>query len=149
VQKYLVATDLSGEARHALEWTIGTVLGAGDTLMAIYVIHQDTVEDGGKIVPDDKIAGEFSSWAAAMGTSLAAMNMPHTTRTPSPLSNMGDISERSRERTEAEPERCVAVEAIARLVGKLLGETRLKVGDAVGVIHCGSPKRLLTEILSL
>ncbi|CUS11409.1 unnamed protein product [Tuber aestivum] len=61
VQKYLVATDLSGEAQHALEWTIGTVLGAGDTLMAIYVIDQDTVEDGGKIVPDDKIAGALNS----------------------------------------------------------------------------------------
>ncbi|PUU80194.1 hypothetical protein B9Z19DRAFT_1063644 [Tuber borchii] len=61
VQKYLVATGLSGEAQHALEWTIGTVLGAGDTLMAIYVIDQDTVEDGGKIFPDDKIGGELSS----------------------------------------------------------------------------------------
>jgi len=61
VQKYLVATDLSGEAQHALEWTIGTVLGAGDTPMAIYVIDQDTVEDGGKIVPDDMIAGELSN----------------------------------------------------------------------------------------
>ncbi|CUS06695.1 unnamed protein product [Tuber aestivum] len=35
VQKYLVATDLSGEAQHAPEWKIGTVLGDGDTLMAI------------------------------------------------------------------------------------------------------------------
>jgi len=84
-----------------------------------------------------------------MRTSLAAMNMPHTTEIPSPPPNMGDISERSREHTEAEPERCVAAGAIARLVGKLLGETRLKVRDAVGVIHCGSLKRLLTEILSL
>ena len=56
VQKYLVATDLSGEAQHALEWTIGTVLGDDDTLMAIYATDQDTVEDGGKIVSDNKIA---------------------------------------------------------------------------------------------
>jgi len=84
-----------------------------------------------------------------MGTSLAAMNMPHTTGTPSPLSNMGDISERSRECTEAEQERCVAAGALARLVGKLLWETKLKVGDAVGVIDCGSLKHLLTEIPSL
>jgi len=54
-----------------------------------------------------------------MGTSLAAMNMPHTTGTPSPLSNIGDILERSRECTEAERERCVAAEEIARLVRKL------------------------------
>ena len=51
--KYLVATDLSGEAQHALEWTIGTVLRDRDTLIAIYAIDQDTVEDGGKIVSGD------------------------------------------------------------------------------------------------
>jgi len=77
------------------------------------------------------------------------MNMPHTTGTPSPLPTMGDISEISRERTEAEPEKCVAAGAIPRPVGQLLGETRLKVGDAAGVINRGSLKTLLTEILSL
>jgi len=61
MQKYLVATDLSGEAQHALEWAFGMVLGAGDTLTSIYAIDQDTVRDGGKIIPDDKIAGELSS----------------------------------------------------------------------------------------
>jgi len=59
VQKYLVATDVSGEAQHTLEWTIGTVLGAVNTPMAIYVIDQDTVEDGGKIFLDEMIAGEL------------------------------------------------------------------------------------------
>ena len=78
VRMYLVATDLSGEAQHALEWTIGMVLGGGDTLMAICAIDQDTMGDGGKIVLDDRIAGALSSRAAAMGTSLASMNMPHT-----------------------------------------------------------------------
>ncbi|CUS13072.1 unnamed protein product [Tuber aestivum] len=128
VQKYLVATDLSGEAQHALECTIGTVLGDGDTLMAIYAIDRDMVEDGDKIVPDDKIAGELSSNAAAMGTSLAAMNMPHTPGTCSPISNIGDVSERSSERMEGERRRFIAVEAITRLVEKLLGESRRNVG---------------------
>ena len=61
MQKYLGATDFSGEAQHARKWTIWTVLGAGDTLIAIYVINQDAVGDGGNIFPDDKIAGELSS----------------------------------------------------------------------------------------
>jgi nucleotide-binding universal stress UspA family protein len=149
VRSYLVATDLSGEAQHALEWTIGTVLRDGDTLMAIYAIDQDTVEDGGKIVSDDGIAGELSSQAAAVGTSLAAVSMPHTPGTASPLSNfaIGDISERSRERTKAERERYVAAEAITRMVEKLLKKTRLQVRVTVEVIHCKSPKHLLTEII--
>ena len=101
MRKYLVATHLSGEAQHALEWTIGMVLTDGDTLMGIYAINQEMVEDCYKIVPDDRIAEELSSQALAMGTSLAAMNIPHTGGTGSPLSNIRNISEPSRERTEA------------------------------------------------
>ena len=41
VRKYLVATDLSEEAAHALEWTIGTVLRDGDTLLAIYCVDEE------------------------------------------------------------------------------------------------------------
>ena len=104
---------------------------------------------GGKIVPGGKIAGELSSQAAAIETSLADMNMPYTPGTASPLFNIGNILERSIECTEAQREWYVAAEAMARLVGKLLRETRLQVGAAVEVIHRKSPKRLLTEILSL
>ena len=148
-RKYLVATDLSGEAQHALEWTIGTVLRDGDTLMAIYAIDQDTVENGVKIVSDDGIASELTSQAAAVGTSLAAVNiLPHTPGTSSPLSATGapESVDRSRERSKAERERFEAVETITRLVEKLLKKTRLQVRVTIEVIHCKSPKHLLTEI---
>jgi len=36
-REYLVASDLSAEATHALEWTIGTVMRDGDTLYAVYI----------------------------------------------------------------------------------------------------------------
>jgi len=94
VRKHLFATNLSAEAQPALEWTIGTVLGEGDTLMAIYAINHDMVGHGCKIAPDDRIARELCSQGATMGTSLAAINMPHTLGTASPLSNIEDISER-------------------------------------------------------
>ena len=117
--------------------------------MAIYAIDQDTVEDGGKIVLDDRIAGELSSQAAAVETSLAALNMPQAPGTASRLSNMGDVLETSRERTRAGRERYVAAEAITRPVEKLLKKTRVQVKVTVEVIHCESPKHLLTEIVSL
>jgi len=117
--KYLTATDLSGEARYAQEWTIGTVLRDSDTLMAIYAIDQDTVEDSGKIVLDDRIAGKLSSQAAAVETSLVALNMPQAPGTASRLSNTGDVSETRRERTRAWLELYVAAEAITRRVEKL------------------------------
>jgi len=58
---YLDSRDFCGETRNALEWRIRTALGNCDTLMAIYDIDQDTVEDVGKMVTDDRIAGELSS----------------------------------------------------------------------------------------
>ncbi|KAF2400690.1 adenine nucleotide alpha hydrolases-like protein [Trichodelitschia bisporula] len=39
---YLVATDLSEEAAYALEWTIGTVLRDGDTLLAVYAVDEES-----------------------------------------------------------------------------------------------------------
>ncbi|PUU82668.1 hypothetical protein B9Z19DRAFT_1120241 [Tuber borchii] len=98
--QHIVRTILRGEHESIVK---EAEEGDDDTLMPIYAIDQDTVEDGGKIVLDDKIAGEL-------------------TETPSPVSKIGDISERSMERTETGRERCVAAEAIAWLVGKLLGE---------------------------
>jgi len=82
VQKYLFATDLSGEAQPALEWTTGTAPREGDTPMAIHATNHDMVGDGGKTALDDRIAGELSSEAAALGSSPAAMNMPHTLSVP-------------------------------------------------------------------
>ena len=59
----------------------------------------------------------------------------------------GGGPERSRERTKAERERYVAAEAITALVTKLLKKTRLQVKVVIEVIHCKSPKHLLTEIV--
>jgi hypothetical protein len=69
----------------------------------------------------------------------------HTPGTSSPLKE-GAV-ERSRERTKAERERYVAAEAITGLITKLLKKTRLQVKVVVEVIHCKSPKHLLTEIV--
>lgn len=150
VRKYLVATDLSGEAQHALEWTIGTVLRDGDTLMAIYAIGQDTVEDGGKIVSDDGIVADMTS-QLALGSNQTLTSGTQTPGSASPRTpfQVMERSERSRERTKAEQERFVAAEAITSLVSKLLKKTRLQVKCTVEVIHCKSPKHLLTEIIDL
>ncbi|KKY25798.1 putative universal stress protein [Diplodia seriata] len=43
---YLVATDLSEEAAYALEWTIGTVLRDGDTLLAVYAVDEEVGTGG-------------------------------------------------------------------------------------------------------
>ena len=42
VRSFLVASDLSDEARYAVEWAIGTVLRDGDSAIFVTVIETDT-----------------------------------------------------------------------------------------------------------
>lgn len=76
-RKYLVATDLSEESTHALEWAIGTVLRDGDTLLAIYCVDEETGiaggDNGGPGIPDEPLA---------MKAQAAAINTVTTSKTP-------------------------------------------------------------------
>ncbi|CAN6595453.1 hypothetical protein TRVA0_001S01222 [Trichomonascus vanleenenianus] len=92
---YIVATDLSPEAQHALEWTIGTVLRDGNILYSICAL-----EDTGS---------EVSS--------------------------------------VMEEERLKAMEKLTNSTVKLLKKTRLQVHVVVEVIHCKTPKHMITEII--
>lgn len=150
VRKYLVATDLSDEAAHALEWTIGTVLRDGDTLLAIYCVDEET----GVQRPEDSADSPFQHAQAA--TIAATTNNPQPSHLPiaahianSPLSggtrsaNASPMGRRSR----AEQERYNAIEDITQRVSKLLRKTRLQVRVVIEVIHCKSPKHLITEVI--
>ncbi|TPX15495.1 uncharacterized protein E0L32_004475 [Thyridium curvatum] len=66
LRKYLVATDMSEESTHALEWAIGTVLRDGDTLIALYCVDEETgiVTGDGALVPDEP--GAMKEQAAAI-----------------------------------------------------------------------------------
>jgi len=153
-RKYLVATDLSSEAQHAMEWTIGTVLRDGDTLMAICAVDHDTVEDGSKPVTESSIGdavADFMNQAQATAGGLRPIGNYTTAHLPgnsSPLALKEGV-EMNRERTKAERERFIGAEAITALVTNLLKKTRLQVKVVVEVIHCKSPKHLLTEIIDL
>lgn len=153
-RKYLVATDLSSEAQYAMEWTIGTVLRDGDTLLAISAVDHDNIEDGSKPVSESSIGEALlevtdQSQAAAVGI-LGATGIPSHVNAPGTSSPLKEaLPERSRERTKAERERYVAAEAITALITKLLKKTRLQVKVVVEVIHCKSPKHLLTEIVCI
>lgn len=157
-RKYLVATDLSDESTHALEWAVGTVLRDGDTLLAIYCVDEETGIGGGDNgqVPDD---------AKAMKEQAAAINMVAASKTPmtgsgtnlplhsrtSPLASDagGSPAPSTKERSKAEEERYRAVHDISERVTKLLRKTRLQVRVIVEVLHCKNPKHLITEVIDL
>jgi len=157
VRKYLVATDLSQEAAHALEWTIGTVLRDGDTLLAIYCVDEEL-----GIAPNDT-SGDDSAMAAQTAAIVASaksvISTPILTATnvtcPSPLGpgfkldnhSSASASPMGRERGRAEQERYRAVQDITDRVAKLLRKTKLQVKVVIEVIHCKSPKHLITEVI--
>jgi nucleotide-binding universal stress UspA family protein len=161
-RKYLVATDLSDESAHALEWAIGTVLRDGDTLLAIYCVDEETgieFEDG--YVPDEPKA--MREQAAAISSVAASRSMPSMTQLAE--SRKGSILHAFREstgtpipspassprgdRSKAELERHRAVEDITNRVLRLLRKTQLQVRVIVEVLHCKNPKHLITEVIDL
>ena len=165
LRKYLVATDLSDESAHALEWATGTVLRDGDTLIAIYCMDEETsgAVDNSNLVPDEPKA--MREQAAALNA-MAKMNIkpPSHASSPNPFGlhyNSGSgyfrvsapssaaaspaPSSRGKSRLEEERER--AVQEISEKVSKLLRKTQLQVRVIVEVIHCKNPKHLITEVI--
>ncbi|KAK4249580.1 hypothetical protein C7999DRAFT_39403 [Corynascus novoguineensis] len=165
-RKYLVATDLSDESTHALEWAIGTVLRDGDTLLAIYCVDEETgigASDSGQ-VPDDPRA--MKEQAAAINTVAASKTPITASGTSLPLHNQRGAStvsaatttsapsaspapSISKERSKAEEDRYRTVQSISEKVTKLLRKTRLQVRVIVEVLHCKNPKHLITEVIDL
>ncbi|RPA81035.1 hypothetical protein BJ508DRAFT_184123, partial [Ascobolus immersus RN42] len=171
-RSYLVATDLSAEAAYALEWTIGTVLRDGDTLLAISAMEEDGDEKGAgdkNLLPShahssDSQVNSANSSSANIDTTVtpAPISLPpplqNLPMTSSPLASPalipplpGSVApsrNHSRDRTsKSEAERISACDSITTLIQKLLKRTRLQVRVVIEVIHCKSPKHLLTEVI--
>ena len=151
VRKYLVATDLSDEAAHALEWTIGTVLRDGDTLLAIYCVDEELGVAPTDGIVDDQLKEQASAVVSSAKASAPLVNAAHT---PSPLGHGlrletvgGSASPMGRERSKAQQERHRAVQDITDRVSKLLRKTKLQVKVVIEVIHCKTPKHLITEVI--
>ncbi|KAI1741545.1 hypothetical protein F4680DRAFT_67759 [Xylaria scruposa] len=168
LRKYLVATDLSDESTHALEWAIGTVLRDGDTLLAMYCMDEETSgsADPGSSIPDDPKA--MKEQAAAVNAMAKVTNVRASQGSSSPSSfafSRATNSPRlraadggsaasspapgSRGKNRLEEERERAAVDITERVSKLLRKTQLQVRVIVEVIHCKNPKHLITEVIDL
>jgi nucleotide-binding universal stress UspA family protein len=154
LRKYLVATDLSDESTHALEWAIGTVLRDGDTLIAIYCVDEETgISDAG-LVPDDPKHMREQAAALASVSSVSDFKRPSVFHlrgeSSTPGTPSGSPAPHGRgERSKSEEERHRAVKDITDRVLRLLRKTRLQVRVVVEVLHCKNPKHLITEVIDL
>ncbi|KAK8069413.1 hypothetical protein PG994_006029 [Apiospora phragmitis] len=164
LRKYLVATDLSDESTHALEWAVGTVLRDGDTLIAIYCMDEEAtgnVDNGTNQVPDDPKS--MREQAAALNTMAKSPRLP-SSQAPSPnpfqFQRPGYMKSPNasanpspapswRGKTRMEEDRERAAYDISDRVSKLLRKTQLQVRVIVECIHCKSPKHLITEVIDL
>ncbi|KAA6414396.1 MAG: hypothetical protein FRX48_01145 [Lasallia pustulata] len=163
LRTYLVATDLSDEAAYALEWTIGTVLRDGDTLLAVYAVDEES--GTGKTGDSDSIHGvpvgegaqTIHDTAALVGKLTATLQSPPPSLGPSPPGQTSllpganthsrGVSTDSRYMSKPEQERYHAIEDISQTCIKFLRKTKLQVRIAVEVIHCKSPKYMITEAI--
>ncbi|KAL7938528.1 hypothetical protein V8C35DRAFT_275780 [Trichoderma chlorosporum] len=165
LRKYLVATDLSDESTHALEWAIGTVLRDGDTLVAIYCIDEETgiVTGEGSQVPDEPKA--MKEQATAINLMANTKLMPAQVNIVSEFKRSSGFYLRSDsnagtpsgspaplyrgDRYKAAQERNRAVQEITDKVLRLLRKTRLQVRVIVEVLHCKNPRHLVTEVIDI
>lgn len=144
---YLVATDLSPEAEYALEWTIGTVLRDGDTLLALYAVD----EEGGTGVTEGVEIGHGADVVKDTASIVGSLPAERLAQSPG-LNASGKLPRESstvREtRSKPEKERFKAAEDISERCVKLLRKTRLQIRVVVEVFHCKSPRHMITEVVS-
>lgn len=152
---YLVSTDVSEEAAYALEWTIGTVLRDGDTLLAVNAIDAEQgtgLESGVGIGEGAQAAQESETLARTLSnqqqydgrSGLPMLSSPlHQSHTPGNETppNFANMDKPERERWNNANE-------ISQTCVKLLRKTRLQVRIVVEVFHCKSPKHMITEVVS-
>lgn len=148
---YLVATDLSEEAAYALEWTIGTVLRDGDTLLAVYAVDEETGTGQNASVGIGEGANamrDVSSLVKILSTEQGS------TPGPSPLSNSTTAADLEKQAgfssmDKAEKERWKAAAEVSDRCVKLLRKTKLQVRVVIEVFHCKSPKHMITEVVCM
>ena len=166
LRTYLVATDLSSEAAYALEWTIGTVLRDGDTLLSMYCVDEETMKSCDKEpstslqgLPDGQGGAAIQDTAATMAKLTEIVKATPASHVLSPLSHgldpVTNKSSRSRQSSvdarsfsRTEQDRFNAIEDISQTCIRFLRKTKLQVRIAVEVIHCKSSKHMITEAVS-
>lgn len=157
-RKYVVTTDLSDESVYALEWTIGTILRDGDTLFAVCALYEENATGSSMQVGESAKAMEDS--AAIVGSQTeetAQKSSQHNDTSYLPRTLLGrfgqgtdskNSSVDSRAMSKTESDRARAVETISQTCVRLLRKTLLQVRIAVEIIHCKSPKHIITEAVS-
>lgn len=155
---YLVCSDLSSEASHALEWTVGTLLKDGDTLLVISAIEDETVpRHNPQEEPTTEIKLESAKAAEQATATMEALTRQTTNQEGSTdelkpkVASMKDarsLSRGSRPRSKRDVDRAHAVEKLEQDFLKFVRKTSLQVRTMIEVLHCRSPRHLILNAVS-
>jgi hypothetical protein len=159
---YLACSDLSNEATYALEWTIGTILRDGDTLLCVYSIEDETA--GTISSNDDKVSSAekerlHQEGAQAGKEAMSVMegltrqttnrdNEPMHKFIPATEAKSATGSVDARKVSKKEMERLRAIDEITQTFLRFVRKTSLQVRCMIEVIHCKSPKHLILGAVS-
>ncbi|EKG13143.1 Universal stress protein A [Macrophomina phaseolina MS6] len=161
---YLVATDLSEEAAYALEWTIGTVLRDGDTLLAVYAVDEEVgtggesgaigIGEGAQMMRDTaSLVKTLSHNQRVIDDGHSKSKSRHQSLGPSPLQKSFQPTDANEQEPDlssmdkAERERWHATMEVSDRIVSLLRKTKLQVRAVIEVFHCKSPKHMITEVI--
>lgn len=167
---YLVATDISEEAAYALEWTIGTVLRDGDSMIAVYAVDEESGTGASSDTHTNQVdgtnkgtgTGDVHGTADVDTMSLSEKQSPSPSAKPVISTGEADLGDRNNDQLKdsiapgqpnlasmekAERERYQACTEVSERCMKLLRKTRLQIRVVVEVFHCKSPKHMITEVV--
>jgi hypothetical protein len=157
---YIVATDLSDESVYALEWTIGTILRDGDTLLAFCAMGDESIKeksegereawtaDGEKAAKDTQTTMDQLTDKTTIAYTDSQHLSPQLSYQPATQTDSVSGSVDARNVSKAQMERLRAVDNISSTCVRLLRKTRLQVRICVEVVTCRSPKHLITGAVS-
>lgn len=156
---YLVCSDLSSEASHALEWTVGTLLKDGDTLLIINAIEDDSVprhpieeEPTAEIRMENAKAAEQATATmeslTRQTTNQEGSKDDHLKPKVASVKDARSVSRGSRPRSRRDTVRAQAVEKLEQDFLKFVRKTSLQVRTMIEVLHCRSPRHLILNAVS-
>jgi post-segregation antitoxin (ccd killing protein) len=157
VRTYLLCSDLSVEATYALEWTVGTIMRDGDTLLAIYAIEDESAGSPSKDSKQTEAEKEMLHQEGAQAGKAANDTMAQLTRQATnqsrdevqstfiPATELQSLtgSVDARKVGKKEMDRLKAIDDITQSFLRLVRKTTLQVRAMIEVIHCKSPKHLI------
>ena len=159
---YLLCSDLSVEATYALEWTVGTIMRDGDTLLAIYAIEDENAgSPSNSKQPEaerERLHEEGAEAGKAANATMADLTRQTTNREGDEIQSKfipateaksltGSVD--ARKVGKKEMDRLKAIDEITQSFLRLVRKTTLQVRCMVEVIHCKSPKHLILGAVSL